>query len=166
MTSNSDASSAKPGISRRTIVAGTAWAVPAIVVASAAPAFALSGPVTFTGRACKSPGGNSRYLFEISITNSNNFPIILHPVSLVVNGVTSSTLCPGDQTVPANSTRTFTFIAGVFGNSANGTALFNYTYGQTGTELTGQASSGFNNLPPILGTTCQLTLPEGCTIIG
>ena len=39
-----------------------------------------------------------------------------------------------DQTVPANSTRTFTFIAGVFGNSANGTALFNYTYGQTGTS--------------------------------
>ena len=78
MTSKPEASKAKKGVSRRTVVVGTAWAVPAIVVASAAPAMALSGPVTFTGRACKSPGNPKRYLFEITVTNSNNVPLQLN----------------------------------------------------------------------------------------
>lgn len=37
-----DATSGSAIVSRRTVVAGTAWAVPAIVVSSAAPAFAAS----------------------------------------------------------------------------------------------------------------------------
>ncbi len=167
MTSKPGASKVKSGISRRTVVTGTAWAVPAIVVASAAPAFALSGPVTFTGLACKSPGNNSRYLFQISVTNTNNVPIVIHPVSLVVNGDTSETICPAtDQTVPAHGQATFTFIAGRFSNSANGTAVFNYTYGPAGNLVPGQASSGFNDLPPIQGAQCQLDVPTGCTILG
>ncbi len=41
---------ARSSISRRTVVVGTAWAVPAVVVASAAPALAASAPVvTITG---------------------------------------------------------------------------------------------------------------------
>lgn len=48
------------GVSRRTVVKGAAWAVPAITVASAVPAVAASGTVTFTNLslACKLPGGS------------------------------------------------------------------------------------------------------------
>lgn len=163
MTSKSEPSKGKQGISRRTVVAGTAWAVPAIVVASAAPAFALSGPVTFTANACKDPGNNSRYLFQISVTNGTNVPLTIHPVNLVVNNDIGETICPGNQVVAPNSTATFTFIAGTYDNSANGTAIFNYTYGPTGNEFVGQASSGFNNLPPIMNSTqCQLSIPATC----
>ena len=53
-------SETRPGISRRTLVKGTAWAVPAVAVASAAPAMAASGTVTFNNlsSACKLPGGS------------------------------------------------------------------------------------------------------------
>ncbi|OZD37405.1 hypothetical protein CH252_32805 [Rhodococcus sp. 06-1477-1B] len=37
---------ARPSLSRRTIIAGAAWSVPAIVAASATPAFAVSGAAT------------------------------------------------------------------------------------------------------------------------
>jgi hypothetical protein len=94
VTSKPEASKAKKGVSRRTVVVGTAWAVPAIVVASAAPAMALSGPVTFTGRACKSPGNPKRYIFELSVTNTTNAPLVFNAVSLVVDGVTSANVCP------------------------------------------------------------------------
>ncbi|WP_203568011.1 hypothetical protein [Aestuariimicrobium ganziense] len=49
-------------ISRRTVAKGAAWSVPAVVVASATPAFAVSGPkptVTYDG-ACKFPGSNCK----------------------------------------------------------------------------------------------------------
>ena len=78
MTSKSEQPTPKPksGISRRTVVAGTAWAVPAVIVATATPAFAaLSGPVTFTGVACKDAGHPFSYLFSVTIVNSNNQPL-------------------------------------------------------------------------------------------
>ena len=118
MTSKPEASKAKKGVSRRTVVVGTAWAVPAIVVASAAPAMALSGPVTFTGRACKSPGNPKRYLFEISVTNSNNVPLQLNAISLVIDGVTSANVCPTTGTIAPNSTQTVVIAAGTYPDSA------------------------------------------------
>lgn len=53
-------SETRRGISRRTLVKGTAWAVPAVAVASAAPAMAASGTVTFENlsSACKLPGAS------------------------------------------------------------------------------------------------------------
>ena len=42
MTSKPEMTKPKSGISRRTVVKGTAWAVPAVVVATAAPAMAAS----------------------------------------------------------------------------------------------------------------------------
>lgn len=63
-----------PGLSRRTLAKGAAWAAPAIAVAAAAPAMAASkGPIYFTGTACKLPGGSSDfkhgYVFEMIIEN-------------------------------------------------------------------------------------------------
>jgi hypothetical protein len=61
-------------ISRRVVVAGAAWSVPAITLASAAPAVASSrGPLSFTGKACKLPGNSSDtykgYVFELVSDN-------------------------------------------------------------------------------------------------
>ena len=54
------------GVSRRTVVAGTAWAVPAVVVAAAAPASAASGgpcapTLSFGPGSCFSPIGGTIY---------------------------------------------------------------------------------------------------------
>ena len=67
-------SSASQGISRRRVVAGAAWSVPAITLVNAAPAVAASrGPLAFTGRACKLPGFSSDtykgYVFELVSDN-------------------------------------------------------------------------------------------------
>ena len=43
MPGRNDARRSTSGVSRRTLVKGTAWAVPAVVVATAAPAVAASG---------------------------------------------------------------------------------------------------------------------------
>ena len=163
MTSKPEASKAKKGVSRRTVVVGTAWAVPAIVVASAAPAMALSGPVTFTGRACKSPGNPKRYLFEITVVNDNNVPLEFHAISLVINGVTSANVCPDEGTIAANSTLTLTIAAGTYPDSANGTAILNYSFGPVGGPyITTSASTNFGELPPIFGSNCPLSIPTGC----
>ncbi|TQM63986.1 hypothetical protein [Humibacillus xanthopallidus] len=61
--------------SRRSVVKGAAWAVPAVAVAAAAPTVAASqGPLTFTGGACKLPGNANDifkgYVFELSAYNA------------------------------------------------------------------------------------------------
>jgi hypothetical protein len=169
VTSKSDqpAPTPKKGVSRRTVVAGTAWAVPAVIVATATPAFAaLSGPVTFTGVACKDPGNPFRYLFSVTITNSNNQPLQVNFQNLVINGVTGTSICPTSATVPANGSITVTLIAGGFTNSANGTATLNYTFGPVGGPyVAGQASTQFNNdIPPLQNPSCTLSIPAGCTV--
>ena len=53
----------KRGLSRRTVLAGAAWSVPVIAVASAAPAMAASPPVTILfgqSTACTIPGESQR----------------------------------------------------------------------------------------------------------
>ena len=163
MTSKPEASKAKKGVSRRTVVVGTAWAVPAIVVASAAPAMALSGPVTFTGRACKSPGNPKRYLFEITVTNSNNVPLQLNAISLVINGVTSANVCPTTGTIAANSPRTSPSLRG-----PTPTAPTERPFSTTRSvrsavpTSTSSASTTFNDLPPIANPACPLSIPLGC----
>lgn len=73
-------------LSRRTLAAGAAWSVPAIAVASAAPAYALSGPkptMVFQD-ACKLSGGSCHidelkwgYRFNFVVTNSSSKTIYL-----------------------------------------------------------------------------------------
>lgn len=64
-----------PGkVSRRTLAVGAAWSVPVIAAASAAPFMAASPtPISFTGLACKHPGGsqspyNQDYHYTLQIT--------------------------------------------------------------------------------------------------
>lgn len=73
-TEQSSTQGAPKNISRRRVVAGAAWSVPAVMVASAAPAVAASpGFLTFTGEACKLPGNSSSnfkgYVFELNANN-------------------------------------------------------------------------------------------------
>jgi len=61
--------------SRRTVVKGAAWTMPAVLVAAPAPVVAASvAPLTFTGSACKLPGGSSDtykgYVFELVATSA------------------------------------------------------------------------------------------------
>ena len=72
MSHNHGADSAPP--SRRSVVKGAAWAVPAVVVAGAAPTVAASaGFLTLTGNACKLPGESQStfkgYVFEAVSNN-------------------------------------------------------------------------------------------------
>jgi hypothetical protein len=73
MSHNSDVSTTPP--SRRSVVKGAAWAVPAVVVAAAAPTVAASaGFLTFSGSACKLPGNSQDtfkgYVFELFANNA------------------------------------------------------------------------------------------------
>ena len=66
-------SAPRSGISRRTVVAGAAWAAPVVAIAPAAQAATCSKIcVTYAGTACKSPGNSDplnrkayKYLFTI-----------------------------------------------------------------------------------------------------
>ena len=68
------------GISRRTVVAGAAWAVPVVALAPAAQAATGSKiTVTYEGVACKSPGNSDplnkkAYKYLFSITNETGGP--------------------------------------------------------------------------------------------
>lgn len=67
-------------ISRRTIAKGAAWAIPAVPLVVATPAYAASGggPTIVLGDACKLPGnscGNvfvKGYIFDVSICNNTD----------------------------------------------------------------------------------------------
>jgi hypothetical protein len=80
--------------SRRSVVKGAAWAVPAVVVAGAAPTVAASaGFLTLNGNACKLPGNSQStfkgYVFE-AISNNVTGPLprdaIVEITSITVAG--------------------------------------------------------------------------------
>jgi hypothetical protein len=92
MSHNHGADSAPP--SRRSVVKGAAWAVPAVVVAGAAPTVAASaGFLTLNGNACKLPGNSQStfkgYVFE-AISNNVAGPLprdaIVEITSITVAG--------------------------------------------------------------------------------
>lgn len=96
MTTNDDQTTGQlpSKISRRTLAAGAAWSVPVIAVASAAPAYALSGAkptATFVG-ACKWPGNScsahkKSYSFVFDIKNNSDYPIyVCSPTVTVTSG--------------------------------------------------------------------------------
>ena len=92
MSHNHDVSATPP--SRRSVVKGAAWAVPAVVVAAAAPTVAASqGFLTFSGRACKLPGNSQSifkgYVFELfanNVTGPNPRDAITEILSITVSG--------------------------------------------------------------------------------
>lgn len=157
MTATSTSNNA---ISRRTVVAGTAWAVPAIVVASAAPAFAAS-PVFVLGAICKVAGGGStkQYVFQLNASASGTVTI----TSVTINNETVTQICPNPQTVVAG--QTYTFVASGFADQANGNGRIDYVFNNgVPTPLNFSA----DNLPQYKNNQCPITeqavMGTGCPI--
>jgi hypothetical protein len=82
----SDAQAPRPAVSRRAVAKGVAWSVPAVTIASAAPALAASGerPAGEAGAGCKLSGSSCSdvfvkgYVFEVTLTNSTGETIFLY----------------------------------------------------------------------------------------
>lgn len=126
---------------RRSVVKGAAWAVPAVMVASAAPALAASPSrcltAKFSGDSCKCPGkgkNNSEFILSVCFTNTCSTAITITVTRLVSNsGVVlqppireTLIIPPGEERCTA--LRTFTST-----NSANFVDVF---FEQDGVEQT------------------------------
>jgi hypothetical protein len=157
---------------RRTVVKGAAWAVPAVVVASAAPAFAASGHIDFQQTyACKNPGAScatNKFGYQFTVTVTNTFP-----ADCVVT-VTGAEVVSSTGTLPAGWTFPTPFVVPSNGavlviktnstNSANITftadVVFTYSIDCPGTE---EDESGLLTSPvrfTVSGT------PPGCPCEG
>lgn len=145
MTTNDDQNSGQlpSKISRRTLAAGAAWSVPVIAVASAAPAYAVSGPCIAPPPdidGCKYSGSSQPWdkTYRAPITFKNNcgkaLTIKITSISwdkgspfdfrIVKSGSTS---CTANYTFPISAGGTYDFY--LFWrntNSAEGTLTFNY----------------------------------------
>ncbi len=88
----------KKGISRRTVVKGAAWAVPAVPLVVATPAYAASPQcitLTITGTACRwtGAGNNWSYYFGLCFTNSCGGTYTIYVDRLVNNSDKPFTQC-------------------------------------------------------------------------
>ncbi|MGA4670226.1 hypothetical protein ACPCG0_10610 [Propionibacteriaceae bacterium Y1923] len=158
-------------ISRRTVAKGVAWAVPAVMVAGAAPAYALSPQLSGSiGSACKYPGssvGGCDMAFRIGSTWTNTgtttlsvtFSAVVQSTNLtqigvVIDGVaypagSSPTvlITPGTHTIEVYSADT---------NSGNrsGTLTVTASYVFNGVTYTPKAEmTSAANFPPCNVTT-------------
>lgn len=151
------------GVSRRTIVKGAAWAVPAITVASAVPAVASSAPIEIEGvlRSCKHSGQGSGNLYpkgyhiEFTFKNTSNEEVTFTLPGLVLIAGAPATSNPncvpqqgnqvakeGEQlTVVVAPNTTETWVVHYYSsNSANGLIIFDYDYSSTSYSATLPAS--------------------------
>ncbi len=139
--SNSHGADAAPP-SRRSVVKGAAWAVPAVVVAGAAPTVAASVPPVFPdigqGVACKLPGENipdsygcwnKGYVLFVNFVNTLNTPVSVRVTGLAVSGVPDMQLIATTLTSACNSPTTCINIAAnsqtqvaVYGNASTSSA--------------------------------------------
>jgi hypothetical protein len=136
VTSKSEKS--QQGISRRTVVKGTAWAVPAVVVATAAPAMAAGASqcltASFEGVSCKQPGtGQNNFGFKLQICFTNTCSIEATIVVTQVQGNAASSpplvLNPPLQiVVPPNSKACFDASQAVIYCSTNSNNFINVTF--------------------------------------
>ncbi|HET7277773.1 MAG TPA: hypothetical protein VFJ22_06825 [Dermatophilaceae bacterium] len=150
----------KSGISRRTVVKGAAWSVPAVVVAGAAPAYAATPIVTIgVGLACKHPGAGDEkhYHFELTVTNNGGATttVTISEITLVpTSGQTVTFTEPAPFDVAAHSSECIVVDSDITANSSNGTLLVSYDFtlegGGTGHF---EAAIDVGSLPP-----CQ---PQG-----
>jgi hypothetical protein len=145
----------KSGISRRTVVKGAAWSVPAIVVATAAPAMAATPIVTIgVGLACKHPGAGDEkhYHFELTVTNNGGATTTVTITEMVLvptSGQDVTFTEPAPFTVGAHSSECIVVDSNITTNSSNGTLLVSYEFtlegGGTGTF---EAAIDVGSLPP------------------
>lgn len=142
----------RPGVSRRSVVAGVAWAMPAVAVAAAVPAYAVSpiiDPEVVPGSMCKYPGGSAgsdlkhAFRFQVKFTNKSSNPVTVTPVpgasSVVFDGdpalrgnlrffddsPTSGRQELGSFTLGGGEDQVFYLVLSDWGNSANNSGHIN-----------------------------------------
>ena len=137
-TESSSATGAPKNVSRRRVVAGAAWSVPAVMVASAAPAMAASQclTATFGGESCKYPGSGQNakgYKLQICFTNNCDISATIE-VKSVQGNAASSPLVAVNQTVtvPAHNPQPICLPAFVIYCSTNSGNFLNVTYSVNG----------------------------------
>jgi hypothetical protein len=159
VTSKSETTKPKKGISRRTVVKGTAWAVPAIVVAGPAPRASATPlpPITIGGTACKFPGNSGPIFkgikFQLIITNPNPTNVNVTIDTLTLGTGESSTTITPNPVVTTPGTHSYTIVSGPFDTSANTTVTitYHYTDPDTGLVVNGTAGPTTVNLAPDQG---------------
>jgi hypothetical protein len=144
----------KSSVSRRTIVKGAAWSVPAIVVATAAPAMAATPIVTIgVGLACKHPGNGDtkHYHFELTVTNNGGTTstITINDIVLVpTSGQDVQFVEPAPFDVAAHSSECVVVDSEITSNSSQGTLMVGYDYTtEQGTQHF-DAAIDVGSLPP------------------
>lgn len=139
-----------PTLSRRTVIAGAAWAVPVIVTVSATPALAVSaGPtVTATTPNMQSPAAGN-VLVTATVTDASGAPMTGQPVSFTGpagvsfspttastdgSGVATSTMTTSDAWALPGSSITVTALSGGASGSAVVTQLGANAYAVGGND--------------------------------
>ncbi len=150
----------RSGINRRTVMKGAAWSVPVIMVATSAPAIAQSRPIepSFTpGTFCKHPGEPKWYHAVFCFKNSTLANITVTVDNLDINGVVRDArvsiggALADDFVVNAGTTRCMYVDAGLYSNSANGSAILSFHYTYNSVVYNETISGGFiadASLPP------------------
>jgi hypothetical protein len=162
------------GISRRTVTKAMAWAVPAMAVSAAVPAYAASQIMfDLDGNGCKLPGNSNSifkgYAFALTIQNSSTVTVVVEILTITLNGqdlgdtglvdLTTTpanfddnpfTLSPGEQFPDA------ALLTQNAANSANGTLTITYTIND-GTPIV--VSATVSAAPPINGASCTAFTP-------
>lgn len=144
---------------RRSVVKGAAWAVPAVVVASAAPAMALSPGCTADGlcfggavvhKCCDA--GKKFYWVEVTFTNTSNVDTTVSFSFDLVTSANGTLHFSGGGPVPKHNTRTFLVQSNLAGNCSQGTYnsfTINFTdaNGNSGSAVVPGGSTGGSVCP-------------------
>jgi hypothetical protein len=144
---------ARSSISRRTVVVGTAWAVPAVVVASAAPALAASGVTVGIGAICIGTGNTLR--IQLTVSNPTGAAGTTTINSLTIAGVLLNTGALGPRPFPASASSTVVITVPNVGLSETGVSVavaLGYAVTVGGTTTTGTVNAsviifGVGNCP-------------------
>jgi hypothetical protein len=166
----------KKGISRRTVVKGTAWAVPAVVIATPVPAFAgaSQGTLTVSGLGCKLPGNATNtfkgYAFRLTASNTTSSTYTIKITSVTLNNVdlgdstvinlTNCTNLGNPFTLAPNTNLTnLALLTKEATNSQNGSLVVTYQVSTDGGATYGspQTTNATASAPPIVGGSCPDT---------
>jgi hypothetical protein len=176
----------KQGISRRTVVRGTAWAAPAVAIATAVPAYAgaSQGTLYVSGAGCKLPGNSSDtfkgYAFLLSAQNTTATTQIVKILSVTLDGTdlgatkiinldTCTQISAGSLFIlgPNTSLPNLVLLTQNFVNSQNGSLVVTYQVSTDGGATFGpsQTTGGTVSAPPTQGNSCTSFTPSQKTCI-
>ncbi len=145
-------------VSRRTVAAGMAWAVPAVMLVAQTPAYAASGDIVRvldSSVACKLTGGTKRYQFTLVFesTGTTQTTLCVTAGQMFTNGAQCEdpavTGLPFCTTVAAGTTVSLKFLSVPAECLSNGYMTLSYTYTLVGgTTVAVTTTVPFNSVSP------------------